>query len=170
MAENPLLQFIAARRSIRAFTDAPVDDSVLDEIMRAGAWAPSGLNNQPWKFIPVRDSAVLKQLADHTKYARIIAGAPACIAVFLDTKRSYHREKDIQAIGACIQNMLLACSSLGLGAVWLGEILNRRTEVEALLQAPPSCELMAVIALGHPADAGRTPERQDPGNLIIRRT
>lgn len=170
MDENPLLQTIAARRSIRAFTDMPIHDSVLDAIMRAGSWAPSGLNNQPWKFIPVRDPDVLAQLSVHTKYARIIAGAPACIAMFLDTERSYHREKDIQAIGACIQNMLLACSSLGLGAVWLGEILTRHIEVEALLQAPPSCELMAVIALGHPADAGRTPERRDLADLIVRRT
>jgi nitroreductase len=58
--------------------------------------------------------------------------------------------KDVQAVGACIQNMLLTIRSIGLGGVWLGEILKNKQKVEELLGAGEDLELMAVVALGHP--------------------
>ena len=57
----------------------------------------------------------------------------------------YNRDKDIQAVGACIQNMLLQAHALGLSTCWLGEILNRHEEVEACCGVPSHLELMAVI-------------------------
>lgn len=54
-------------------------------------------------------------------------------------------------MGACIQNMLLAAHALGLGAVWLGEILKNADGVRRLLGLSENLELMAVVALGHPA-------------------
>jgi nitroreductase len=51
--------------------------------------------------------------------------------------------------------MLLACCELGLGAVWLGEILNNKEQVNLILDAPESLELMAVLAIGHP-DGSKT--------------
>jgi nitroreductase len=63
----------------------------------------------------------------------------------------YDRTKDIQAVGACIQNMLLTIHSLGLGGVWLGEILKNKEKVGELLGAGKDLELMAVVAFGHPA-------------------
>ena len=114
-----MLETIRTRRSIRRFTDEAVPDSVLDRILEMGTWAPSGLNNQPWRFVVVRDAGTRKELAGLTKYGSILRNAPVCVAVFLDTRESYDRVKDIQAIGACIQNMLLAIHALGLGGVWL---------------------------------------------------
>jgi nitroreductase len=67
----------------------------------------------------------------------------------------YNATKDYQAAGACIQNMLLAIHGLGLGGVWLGEILNQETQVHGVLKTDPDqLELMAVIALGYPAQKG----------------
>ena len=132
-----MLEEIKSRRSIRKFTSAEVDEQTIDTIIEMGTWAPSGLNNQPWKFVVVREKETLNKLSRHTVYSHIIKNAPACIAVFLDNKTSYHREKDIQAIGACLQNMLLAIHHLGLGGVWLGEILKNREQVEKLLEVPP---------------------------------
>jgi nitroreductase len=147
-----MLNLIKTRRSIRKFTSQQIDDTRLTQIIEAGSWAPSGLNNQPWKCAVVQDPPTKKSLAKFTHYSRIIEGAPLCIAVFLDTTVSYDRTKDIQAIGAFIQNMLLAIHTLGLGGVWLGEILKNKEKVSQLLQAPETLELMAVIALGHPAE------------------
>lgn len=90
-----------------------------------------------------------------------------CIAVFLDNNESYDRTKDLQAIGACMQNMLLAAHSTGLGAVWLGEILNKRKEVEAVLGSPAGCELMAVIALGRPAGKNVKSTRKSLKDILI---
>jgi nitroreductase len=164
-----MLETIRTRRSIRRFTDEAVPDSVLDRILEMGTWAPSGLNNQPWRFVVVRDAGARKELAGLTKYGSILRNAPVCVAVFLDTRESYDRVKDIQAIGACIQNMLLAIHALGLGGVWLGEILKNRKEVERILGVPESCELMAVVALGRPATEGGPGVRKPLNEVVLDR-
>lgn len=86
------MEAIKTRRSVRGFTNENVSDEVVGQILEAGRWAPSGLNNQAWRFIVVRNEET----------------------------------KDVQSIGACIQNMLLAIHSTGLGGVWLGEILKNK--------------------------------------------
>ena len=154
-----LLEGIYSRRSIRKYTTEPVGKKQLMEIIKAGTWAPSGLNNQPWRFVTIKDQKILFELAQLTTYRHIIENAPACIAVFVDTKAMYHEVKDHQAMGACIQNMLLAAHALGLGAVWLGEILKNAETVRVLLDMPEAMDLMAVVALGHPAEQNKTSQR-----------
>lgn len=160
------LQLLLTRRSIRSFDKRPVARETLDQLLEAARWAPSGLNNQPWRFVTVQTADMRERLAQCTKYGRILRQAPAAVAVFLDTSSLYHREKDIQGIGAAVQNLLLAAHALGLGACWLGEILNRRAEVEAALQTPPELELMAVVAVGHPDPDARAPH---PDRLPLER-
>jgi len=164
-----MLEEIKSRRSIRNFTSAEVDDQTIDTIIEMGTWSPSGLNNQPWKFVVVKEKETLNKLSRQTVYSHIIKNASACIAVFLDNKASYHREKDIQAIGACLQNMLLAIHHLGLGGVWLGEVLKNREQVEKLLEVPDGVELMAVVALGHPAEKPGKGTRKPLDQVIIGR-
>ncbi|MHA1315302.1 MAG: nitroreductase family protein [Candidatus Helarchaeota archaeon] len=145
---------IKSRRSIRKFMmDKEITDDLIIKILEAGSWAPSGLNNQPWRFIIVKNPKIKKDLADCTKYGKIIKNAPVLIAVFFDQNKGYNRTKDMQAIGACIQNMLISIHAFNLGAVWLGEILNQREQVEKILAVPNSFELQAVLAIGHPTEA-----------------
>jgi nitroreductase len=163
-----LLEGIYSRRSLRHYTPEPVSRDHLLEIIRAGTWAPSGLNNQPWRFVIVTDSAVSERIAGLTKYSRIITEAPACIAVFIDREAMYHEVKDYQAMGACVQNMLLAAHSLGLGAVWLGEILKNGAQVLQLLELPDTLDLMAVVAVGHPADRRKKSHRREISEVLLR--
>lgn len=149
-----MLHLIKSRRSIRKFTARRIDDALVEQIIEAGTWAPSGLNNQPWKVAIIREPVTRKAIAPLTRYGPILEGAPVLIAIFLDTASSYDRTKDIQAIGAFIQNMLLAVHASGLGAVWLGEILKNKDAVSQILNAPDTLELMAIVALGHPAEEG----------------
>jgi nitroreductase len=167
--ETKMLEIIRTRRSIRKFNPVEVADLTIDTIIEAGTWAPSGLNNQPWKFLVVKEKEMLNKLSQYTHYSHIIKNAAACIAVFLDTKTSYHREKDIQAIGACLQNMLLSIHHLGLGGVWLGEILKNRKQVEKFLAVPDGVELMAVVALGHPAEKPGKGTRKSLDQVILAR-
>ncbi len=148
--DNPILEAIRTRRSVRHFKREEVSEAYLNQILESGRWAPSGKNNQPWKFAVIRDPKLKDSLSSLTHYGSIIKEAPVCIAVFLDHHRVYDRTKDVLAVGACIQNMLLTIHSLGLGGVWLGEILKNKEKVSALLEAGETLELMAVIALGHP--------------------
>ncbi|AJE03785.1 nitroreductase family protein [Geobacter pickeringii] len=163
-----VLEAIHTRRSVRQFTAEPVSREEVKEILRAGASAPSGLNNQPWRFAVVRGDEVRRALAGLTKYRHIVEGAPVCIAVFCDRDVMYNDTKDHQAIGACLQNMLLAAHGLGLGAVWLGEILKSADAVRELLGVPVALELMAVVAVGRPAGrAGRT-DRKGLADLVVK--
>jgi nitroreductase len=162
-----LLQGIYSRRSIRKFTSEAVSRQDVLEIIRAGTWAPSGLNNQPWRFKIVLDAQKRLELAALTKYRKILESAPAAIAVFIDKTVMYNEVKDHQAMGACIQNMLLAAHALGLGAVWLGEILNRAEEVCAALGVSEDMELMAVVALGRPLGVDAVSGRKDVADVII---
>lgn len=163
-----VIEAIKSRRSVREFTDEIVDDKALEEIMEAGRWAPSGLNNQAWRFIVVREAGTKERLSGLTHYGSIIKSAPVLIAVFLDRNKMYDHTKDVQSIGACIQNMLLAIHSMRLGAVWLGEILNKREGVNSVLDAPDPFELMAVIAIGHPVRKKRVSERKELHSLVFR--
>ncbi len=163
-----VLAALRERRSIRRFTPEPVDDDALAAILDAGRWAPSGLNNQPWRFLVVRRGDPRQEvLANHTKYAHIVRGAAALICVFLDRAAMYNPRKDHQGAGACIQNMLLAVHALGLGGVWLGEIINREAELlPALGLDPEALETMAVIAVGRPAQHGSS-QRKSLESLLL---
>jgi nitroreductase len=164
--ESKVIDTILTRRSVREFNDRTISKEEVNIILDAGRWAPSGLNNQPWRFVVVRDSETINKLSECTHYFRIVAGAPLLIAVFMDTEHSYNRTKDIQAIGASIQNMLLACCDLGLGAVWLGEILNQHEKVNLILGCPSELELMAVLAIGEPAPGKRTSTRKALSEIV----
>ena len=163
-----LLEGIYSRRSVREFTADPVAPEQVTEILAAGSWAPSGLNNQPWRFVVVRDGEARRELAKLTKYQRIIENAPVSLAVFCDRDAMYNDMKDHQGIGACLQNMLLAAHALGLGAVWLGEIVNRGDEARNLLGLPEEMELMAVVAVGHPEGRSRTSKRKGLEALVLK--
>ncbi len=163
-----LMEGIYTRRSVRQFTEERVTRDELVEIIKAGTWAPSGLNNQPWRFVIINDRDTRNRLAKLTKYHKIIEDASSCIAVFVDKEAMYNEVKDHQAMGACIQNMLLSAHAMGLGSVWLGEILNNAEKVNALLELSEDLGLMAVIAVGHPTLKARRSQRKDISEVIIR--
>lgn len=154
------IETILARRSIREYTGSPVSKDYINTILECGRWAPSGLNNQPWKFIVIRNEDTIRKMADCTHYSKIVLHANVLIAVYLDHDTMYHHDKDVLAIGASIQNMLLACTDLQLGAVWLGEILKKSEQVDAILEVPDSFELMAALAIGHPVERERSSTRK----------
>lgn len=166
--EQSALEFIKTRRSVREFTADPVERSLIEQIISAGVWAPSGLNNQPWRFVIICDDEGLRErLADLTKYAHIVRAAPVLIAVYLDQEKMYDRVKDHQAAGACIQNMLLAAHALGLGAVWLGQILVNKDRVNEVLGLSTRYELAALLALGHPRRRDQQSQRQPLSTFIL---
>ena len=155
------LEFIKSRRSIRKFKDTKIDKEKITSILECARWAPSGLNNQPWKVFIVEYPTIKTLLAECTKYSSIIENAPVNFVIFLDMEKSYDRVKDIQGMGAFIQTMLLSIHAFGLGAVWLGEILNRKMEVNELFKLDPDkFELMGVIAMGEIADIKENEEIQ----------
>jgi nitroreductase len=167
-AGQAVLDAIRERRSIRQFRDEPVADGDIQRILEAARWAPSGMNNQPWRFVVIRDPAVKKKVASQTRYGGIVQGASVVIAVFLDQQESYDRTKDCQAVGACLQNMWLAIHALGLGGVWIGEILKNKEKVREILDLPAHLELMAIMAMGQPRHRGQHAERKPLVELVMK--
>ena len=164
-----LLELIKTRRSVRKFSDGPVDDSLVQAILEAGRWAPSGTNNQAWRFVVVRDPVVKERISRCTRYGPVVKAAPVLIPVFIHKPSMYHEAKDHQAVGACLMNMLLMIHGLGLGAVWLGEILKSADEVRQIVGLGPELELMAVVALGWPGAANQKSERKPLDELVLAR-
>ncbi len=167
ISASPILTAIRERRSVRQFTEAPVSRDVLMTAIEAASWAPSGLNNQPWRFAIIWDRPLREALAGLTKYSHILKSAAVLVAVFLDKEASYDYPKDCQAVGACLQNLLLALHSMDLGAVWLGEILRNGARVLETLKLPERFELMAVVAVGHPAHRSQKSNRRPLEELIL---
>jgi nitroreductase len=64
---DDLFEIVKYRRSIRRYKPDPISDELLLKIMEAGRWAPSGDNNQPWRFIIVRDSEIMKKMGEIAK-------------------------------------------------------------------------------------------------------
>ena len=165
--ESQITSAIMERRSIRHFLDAPVDRKLIMEALHAASWAPSGLNNQPWRFALVWDQELKEQLAGLTRYSSTLRSAGVLVLVFLERESSYDYVKDCQAIGASIQNLLLTVHAQGMGAVWIGEILKNKEKIPKLLDLPERLELMAVIAVGHPAHRNQTSHRRPLEELIV---
>ncbi len=62
-----ILDIISSRQSIRKYTDEPVPDEMVDKILEAARWAPSGENEQPWHFVVVKDPETRKKIGEYCK-------------------------------------------------------------------------------------------------------
>ena len=71
------LKAILSRRSIRKYFDRPVNDEMIRLLLKAGMYAPSARNKQPWHFIVVRDRKILDKLAVAHPLWRYAPGSPA---------------------------------------------------------------------------------------------
>jgi nitroreductase len=164
-----LVDTILARRSIRAYTDAPVSPDAVRTLLEAAMAAPSASNNQPWHFVVVTERRTLDALADAHPYGKMLTRAPLCIAVCGDTSRAARFW--VQDCSAATENLLLASTALGLGAVWLGVYpLDERVGfVRRLLALPRTVTPLNLLALGHPAET-KPPRTQYDATRVHRQT
>lgn len=157
------LNAIMTRRSVRKFTEEPVSEADVSTILHAAMAAPSAFNQQRWRFVVVRDSERLAELSEATPYAGSLAGAAAGIVVCGETADERTPGYWVVECSAATENALLAANALGLGAVWLGVAMyeDRVGNVVRILGLPDHISPLAMIALGHPAEARDGAERFD---------
>ncbi|MGI6358150.1 MAG: nitroreductase family protein [Bacillota bacterium] len=150
------ISLLHRRRSIRKYTAQPVSEEQLQMLLAAAMAAPSASNRQPWQFIVVQSRTLLDQLAEVHQYTKMLKQAPLCIAVCGDASAKFWQ----QDCAAATQNILLAATGLGLGAVWLGIYPNPEpvSKVVSLLNIPGSHLPLCLISIGHPD------EHKDPAN------
>jgi len=152
------------RRSIRKYTDDPVTDEHIEQLLRAAMAAPSAGNQQPWHFVVTRDSEALVQVTGVHPYAKMLPGASAAVVVCGDPNAGRWTQFWDQDCAAATENLLVEAQRLGLGAVWLGvHPLKERVEgVRAVFGIPSSIVPFAIVPLGWPAEHKEPAERYDP--------
>lgn len=143
---------IFARRSIRQYTSEPVSEDDIQTLLEAAMAAPSASNRKPWQFIVVTERDRLDALAEAHKHGKMLFDAPLAISVCGDLTEM--ERFWVQDCSAATENLLLAATALGLGAVWLG-VYPRDERVAAVretLGLPEHITPLNVISIGHPAE------------------
>lgn len=160
------------------FTDQPLPEEVLRDILTAATLAPSGKNGQPWRFVIVSDEkhrvemagamrkgiaerkadGLMTGSAEHT--AEVMEQAPVTIFVFNpggisplvhhSIEQTVMETVDTQSIGAAIENMILAAQDLGVGSLWICDIFSAYRQLCTWLGEQG--QLVAAVALGYPAE------------------
>lgn len=148
--ENPTLETILSRKSVRKYTARPVERETLEMLVRAGMAAPSSKDRRPWEFIIVTDRHLLDTMGDGLPLARMLKDTNQAIIVCGDTVKSDNAW--FLDCSAAAQNVLLAAESMGLGAVWTAAFPypDRMKVVRETLKLPEHILPLAVIPIGYP--------------------
>lgn len=180
---NAVLDNIYQRRSVRNYSNKEVTDEVIKEIIRAGTYAPTAVNKQPWRFVVVKNRQLIEEYDERARKAfltaykdaehpdlgryiqylskpttRIFYGAPVLILVFASPDVINDHDCALAA-----ENMMLAAQSLGIGSCWIGLALGLGYDEEFLKEAevPEGHKLIAPLIFGYPAnDNLKAPSRK----------
>ena len=167
-------QLAKFRRSCRSFdTLKDVSDDLVNKVLEAGLYAPTGKNTQNVKFIVIKNkvirdrvSKINSQLADFK--VDMFYGAPIIILVI--AKKTPFATYD----GSCaIENMLLEASDLGLGSCWIHRAKEELMidEVKSIVRSlnlnPDEYEGVGHVILGYPAKDRKIPEKQILPNRVF---
>ncbi len=152
---NDFLDVFYRRRSIRKFTEESVSREDLIALLKAGMSGPSAMNAKPWEFVVITEKAILTKLRKNLMFAKMVA--PAAICVLGSKRLQANKGGDlfwVQDCSAATENILLAATAMGLGAVWIGihpvHIFER--QVKSILNLPNGVTPLNLIMIGHPAE------------------
>lgn len=161
------MQAIMSRRSIRKYTNDPVSEEHIEQLLRAAMAAPSAGNQQSWRFVVVTDREQLQKLSQATPYSGLLAEAPLGFVVAGDTRDEKHPGYWVQDCSAAVENILVAANELGLGAVWIGvhPVEERSENVRRICDIPQGIVPMAMIGIGHPVESKPPSERYEPQHV-----
>ena len=206
MEMQALETLIRTRRSVRQWKKQDVPDDVLKKAVELATWAPNGGNFQGWRFVVVKNPALIGKMANavqsvadkvagwpieaqwkeeivrHQKKSSFFKEAPVCIAVFVNKYESvmdkvliaresldpeakkilvFRRSAptSLQSVAAAVTTMLLVLHNAGLGAVWLGNPLIAKKEIESMLKVPADLNLVSLVAMGYPAESPQKDRR-----------
>lgn len=142
------------RRSIRRYTDQPIEAEQVRLILEAALMGPTSKNLRPWQFIVVEDKEMLRKLGEcKANYAISLNTAPLAVVVTADTTLSDVWVEDASIAAILMQ---LQAADLGLGSCWI-EVRERfrpdgepsEDYVRGLLGIPEHFAVPCIISFGH---------------------
>lgn len=152
-----MIELLIKRRSIRKYTDKAIEPEKIEILKEAVLRSPSSRNFDPWEFIFVDDSELLKQLAMCKRHgAGFLEGAALGIVICADEQKSDVWVEDCSIASILVQ---MAAQSIGLGSCWI-QIRNRKFDdhltsedyIRKLLHVPGGIKVESIIAIGYPAE------------------
>jgi nitroreductase len=158
---------ILSRRSIRKYTNQPVSDEVMKELLEAAMSAPSAGNEQPWHFVVIDDRKILDEIPRYHPYSQMLKDAPVAVMVCGDETLQKYEGYWVQDCSAATENILIAAQAKGLGAVWLGvyPIEDRVAALRKLLGIPENVIPFSLISIGYPAEQKPRSDRYDDSRI-----
>ena len=149
-----LMDGLLTRRSVRVFKNEKVSEETIDKLARAGMFAPSARNQQPWIFVTTNNAETLKRISEAVPTGKMASGAAFAVAVCVDESALASPDYFIQDCSACVQNVLLAAHAEGLGAVWVGmhPKNDREQAVRDIFGIPSDVPVAALVVGGVPAE------------------
>jgi nitroreductase len=150
------IDLISGRRSIRKYTSEKIEPGKIAKLVEAALRAPSSRGCNPWSFIVVEDTNLLKELAAaKSSGSSFLDKATLGIVVCVDPGTS-----DVWIEDGAIASVFVhvAAHSLGLASCWIqirermhSDSLKSRDYVAEKLGIPDGTEVLAIIAIGHGA-------------------
>ena len=179
-----LLEAITSRRSVRQFTDRPIERSAIEPLLEAAVQAPNHGMTQPWRFHVLGPDARRAYGAtlgarkakkiDDPHAARVLvekvaanhAALPALLAVSLRLDENPEiREEDYAATMMAVQNLLLAACATGLGTHLKTGAVMDDPGARAAAGVPEGQRIVVMIELGEPAGATEAKTRRPASEL-----
>jgi nitroreductase len=158
---------ITSRRSIRAYTNAPIEDEKLELVLEAARLSPSARNRQEWKFIVAKDAATRRKLGAASGDRQWVADAPV-IVIACATEAEYVMSCGQLAgtvdTSIAFAFLVLQAHELGLGTCWLGAF--NEAEVKAILGIPQHVRVVAMTPLGYPAESPEAKPRKSLAEIV----
>lgn len=180
------LKSIEERRSIRGFTKEKIKKEIVEDILNCGRLAPSAKNRQPWYFVIVENNIkdkIADMMIDYTintdetnerkvlghrssvnPTANVIKQAPILVLIFRE-KNDNWIVGDNLSIGACIENMCLRATDLGIGSLWIRDTVSVADEVVKML-GHKEMELNCALALGYASQSPKQRPRKELKNIV----
>jgi len=162
-----ILEVIKKRQSVRSYQDKEIPEEILQQILEAGRLAPSACNNQPWKFIVVKDKKLKEKLVTACKNQNFVGEASVVIvgcAINPSYKMGNGEYSYTIDLAIALEHMGLQAADLGLGTCWIGAFYQ--DQVKDILEIPDDVSVVALMPLGFPQALGTKTERKPLSEII----
>ena len=150
-----VFEAVLGRRSVRRYKATNISDNLVEKLLDAARWAPSGGNTQPWRFVVVRDKVAKKLLKAVSPGLRTYTNPSIIIVACVDLGVKTNEDETVKILdmGAAIQNLLIAAHALRLGACWVYSTNWRGVKEVVGLSEGNSIKPVSLILVGYPAEA-----------------